>query len=231
MTNQNTHENPGSAGVPARTPLITNTNDDAPKAPSTPRGWHNRGYLPHCDLAQSCQFITYRLDDALPPEVARRLTSELETSPADPAYRLRIENYLDAGHGECILRHQPIATIVRDSWQHFDGVRYDLQAWVIMPNHVHVLITTRQTSLSDIVQGWKSYTARKINISLGRNGKIWQADYWDRYIRDDNHYAAAIEYIRNNPTKAGLASTPEDWPWTDVSAASPGSAGVPAREK
>ena len=70
----------------------------------------------------------------------------------------------------------------------------------------------RETSLSDIVQGWKSFTSKKINAVLGRTGKIWQADYWDRYIRNDEHYAAAVKYIQNNalgaPKRPGKTPIP-----------------------
>jgi REP element-mobilizing transposase RayT len=152
------------------------------------------------------QMITYRLADSLPLEVAQRLASELQEEEGESLYRKRIEAFLDAGHGACVLARPEIAQIVIDAWNHFDGVRYDLHAWVVMPNHVHVLIAMCQTSLSEVVHGWKSYTARKINAALGQAGKLWQEDYWDRYIRSAQHYLAAVEYILSNP--GARASSP-----------------------
>jgi REP element-mobilizing transposase RayT len=142
--------------------------------------------------------VTYRLGDSLPLAVAQRLADELDDEGGEMRYRKRIESLLDAGHGECVLRRPELAQIVIDAWNHFDGQRYDLQAWVVMPNHVHVLIAMRQTSLTNIVRGWKSFSARKINVVLGRKGKLWQEDYWDRYIRSPSHYAVSMEYILAN---------------------------------
>ena len=190
-----------------------------------PRGWHSRGYLPHRDAGAIYQMITYRLADALPNEVALRLAGELDARDGDSAYRARIEAYLDAGHGECWLRRADVAGIVLDSWRHFDGERYDLVAWVIMPNHVHVAVRMREKSLSDVVHGWKSFTARRINTLLNRSGKVWQDDYWDRYIRDERHYAAAVAYIHDNPVKAGLALRAEEWEWSSMGARAASPAG------
>jgi hypothetical protein len=84
-----------------------------------------------------------------------------------------------------------------------------------MPNHVHVLVQMIESyDLSSIVKGWKSYSARKINDDLGRSGRVWQIEFWDRYIRNEEHYFSAIEYIHQNPVKAGLAQSPDEWPWS-----------------
>lgn len=84
-----------------------------------------------------------------------------------------------------------------------------------MPNHVHVLVKLahESPSLSSIVHSWKSYTAKQINQQLGRTGPLWMRDYFDRYIRDDAHLHACVEYIRQNPVKAGLVHKAEEWPW------------------
>jgi REP element-mobilizing transposase RayT len=83
-----------------------------------------------------------------------------------------------------------------------------------MPNHVHVLFSVIGSStLSDIVGSWKKFTARQCNQQLNRSGPFWQADYWDRFIRNDAHFEATTSYIDNNPVKAGLAKTPADWAW------------------
>jgi REP element-mobilizing transposase RayT len=82
-----------------------------------------------------------------------------------------------------------------------------------MPNHVHVLIEMKNYSLSNIVHSWKSFTAHKANKLLNRTGRFWMSDYFDRFIRDEKHFMATVEYIRRNPVKAGLVNAPEKWPW------------------
>lgn len=196
----------------------------APGKPGKPVGWHSRGYLPHFESGAVIQMVTYRLADSLPRAVAARLAHELDAEEGDTAYRKRIEAWLDAGHGSCWLREPEIARVVLDSWRHFDGERYHLRAWVVMPNHVHLLVKMIQPYvLQDAVKGWKSFTAREINKLLGRKGEVWQREYWDRYVRDENHYVQAVHYIHQNPVKAGLTSRAEDWPWSTArEIASPG---------
>ena len=94
----------------------------------------------------------------------------------------------------------------------FDGERYRLHAWTIMPNHVHVLLSILPgMPLGTIVGSWKRFTAREGNIVLGRVGEFWQADYWDRFIRNEEHFNNAVAYIRENPVKAGLCGRAADW--------------------
>ena len=104
--------------------------------------------------------------------------------------------------------------VVEEPQLFFDGERYAMHAWVIMPNHVHALFTpARDRSLSDIMLSWKSFTSRKANELLGRSGRFWQEDYFDRYVRDEAHYGDVRAYIENNPVKAGLCAIPEEWPF------------------
>ena len=132
------------------------------------------------------------------------------------ALQRKIERYADAGYGSCLLKTPICAGIVQKALQYFDGERYRLLAWCIMPNHVHVLLELKDARwpLSSIVQSWKSYSARLINRHRGQAGRLWMPDYFDRYVRDDAHLAACLAYIRQNPVKAGLVSIPQDWPWT-----------------
>ncbi|HOV21018.1 hypothetical protein [Ottowia sp.] len=107
---------------------------------TTVTGWHSRGYLPHLDHASLIQSITFRLADALPAQVIERL----RLGEADDAhFRQGLEDQLDAGHGECLLREPALAQTVENALLHFDGQRYRLLAWVVMPNHVHALIETQ----------------------------------------------------------------------------------------
>lgn len=83
-----------------------------------------------------------------------------------------------------------------------------------MPNHVHVLLTpTGSHTLSSIVGSWKSFTAKQANGLLGRAGPFWEPDYFDRYIRNEEHFARTVVYIENNPVAAKLCTTASDWPW------------------
>jgi REP element-mobilizing transposase RayT len=176
---------------------------------TTHKFWHSRGYLPHCDVPGLQQFITFRLADSLPEGALQRL---LQEENDDLQRYQRIEQFLDAGHGECLLRQPAIADIIENALLHGDGKRYRLLAWCVMPNHLHVLIETDSNfPVSKIVQGWKSYTARLINQQLGRSGTVWMRDYFDRYIRDDQHQTAVIAYIHNNPVKAGLVAHEREW--------------------
>jgi len=104
--------------------------------------------------------------------------------------------------------------VVEEALLAFDGVRYRLCAWTVMPNHVHVLFEAfAGRSIGAIIGSWKRFTAREANRHLGRNGAFWQEDYWDRFIRDDAHYAAVVAYIDQNPVKAGLVEASENWLW------------------
>jgi putative DNA methylase len=180
------------------------------------KGWHSRGYLPHFDQPDLVQSITFRLADALPAQVIESL-SEDKHNLTDMEKRQRIEAYIDAGHGECFLRDPRIGQLVENAFLHFDGKRYRLLAWVIMPNHVHILIETRFGHLLDkIIHSWKSFTAHQANDLLGRSGEFWFPDYFDRFIRNERHFYNVVCYIHENPVKAGLVSKAIDWPFSSA---------------
>lgn len=180
------------------------------------KGWHSRGYLPHFDAPNLIQGITFRLWDALPAHVEEMLAAEIDEH-TNIARRTQLEGYLNAGHGACFLRDPRIATLVEQALWHFDGERYRLIAWVVMPNHVHTVAETIEGHpLSQVVHSWKSFTATEANKILGRTGQFWFRDYFDRYIRDERHLANAIRYVHYNPVAAGLAEEPEDWPYSSA---------------
>ncbi len=193
-----------------------------------PRGRHSRGYLSHYDDGAKIQAISYRLADALPAAVLAKLE---EQALDDEKRRAEIEGYLDAGHGSCVLREARCAEVIIENWKHFDGGRYRLHAWVVMPNHVHVLVEPLGTeAVSKIVQSWKSYTAKVIlplcPVGLFVDKHLWQADYYDRFMRSERHYLAAVDYIHRNPVKAGLVASPEDWPWSSAAGSAAGPAAI-----
>jgi REP element-mobilizing transposase RayT len=177
--------------------------------------WHSRGYLPHYEAGQQPQMITFRLYDSLPGTVLIKFNEEVEQ--VDPKKRdlerlRRIEQFLDNGAGACSLSNEAIAKLTEENLLYFDQKRYALHAWVIMPNHVHILLTPLPGALlSSIVHSWKSFTAKQANEILGREGPFWQKEYFDRWIRHEQHFRDAICYIHNNPVKAGLCLQPTDW--------------------
>ena len=205
--------------------------DPDPKAVNTtgvaPSSSYHRTHLPHFEAGAVPQHICFRLADSLPQSLLQQWDDELRRLPETqqrnqiegkmPSFlrRQRIEAELDQGHGTCWLNHPEIAALVRDALRYFDGERYHLHGWVIMPNHVHVLVTLRDDySLSGVVHSWKSYTAQRANKILGRNGAFWYVDYFDRFIRDEKHFATTLDYIHWNPVKAGLCAEPSDWKWS-----------------
>jgi type I restriction enzyme R subunit/putative DNA methylase len=186
-------------------------------------GWHERGYLPHCDYPGLVQFVTFRLADSMP--VSRRGEWEhLLKIEDDREKRTRLEEYLDRGVGECHLRNPRIAKIAEDAMLHFHNERYELLAWCVMPNHVHVLVHVWQVPLGKIMQSWKRFIAtnagvvlterrsptRRVDEMVGnaparRAALQWQREYWDNFMRDEEQERIAIRYIENNPVRAKLA--------------------------
>ena len=174
----------------------------------THKGWHSRGYLPHFDSADTIQFVTFRLFDSLPRAMAEMLAKQPDTLA-------KTDESLDGGLGACWLKDPTIAALVENAMLHFDGDRYRLLAWCIMPNHVHVVVEPVDgNKLGAIVQAWKSFTAHRANSVLDRSGPFWHKDYFDRFIRDEGRLARTIDYVENNPVKAGLASTADSSPWS-----------------
>jgi len=231
------------------------------------RGWHERGYLPHCDKPGLVQFVTFRLWDSLPasrrsewehllqvaeetitrsnaprsntsdapPSGAQSIASREEESagarsiaPPDTAkmearakaareQRRQLEAYLDRSQGDCFLRDPRIARLLEDTMRFHHDQRFDLLAWVVMPNHVHALFNVGDTTpLSDIMRNWKSISAVAANKLLGRSGDFWQEDYWDTFMRSEEQTRKAISYIEHNPVKAKLCRAPEEWPFSSA---------------
>jgi REP element-mobilizing transposase RayT len=179
------------------------------------RGWHERGYLPHRDEPGLTQFVTYRLADSF-PESLRSEWEHLYKIEDDRRRRLELEAYLDKGRGECHLRRLDVAEIVENDLRQFSGEDYELLAWVLMPNHVHVLFKVGAISMADIVGAWKKNTGRLANQRLGRRGAFWAEGYFDVFMRDGEHESRTVRYIENNPPKAKLVLQPRDWLWSSA---------------
>ena len=178
-----------------------------------PKGWYTRGYIPHFDGGERAQFVTFRLADSLPQNFLEQLWQELKFQKiTDSEFRKRVETFLDNGHGARHLQDKRLADLVEETLLLFDDDKYRLRACVVMPNHVHFLATPLNNhSLAEIIHSIKSYTAHQANKILNQRGRFWFPDYFDRYIRDAEHYNKVIRYIENNPVKARLCEKAEDW--------------------
>jgi REP element-mobilizing transposase RayT len=175
----------------------------------------SRGYLPHFDAEGFTQFVTFRLADSLPSTIFESLKFKLKTKQINEIeYHWEVEKALDVGRGPIFLKDLRIAAMVAEAILKFAGQRFELHAWVIMLNRVHLLFTPIQPhSVSEIVHSIKSYTANEANKILNSKGRFWSPDYFDRFIRGKEHFGRAKKYIDNNPVKAGLCKIPEEWPW------------------
>jgi type I restriction enzyme R subunit len=164
-------------------------------------------------------FVTWRLGDALPKEVletilnSRRAWLRMNPPPWDfrkaaehaRLFSQRIDQLLDASIGSCILRNPSAAQIVEDTLRHFHEKQYQLDSYVIMPNHVHVVVRLRPGfKLPIVVKAWKSVSSRKLSVLLGVKPPIWQGEYWDRLVRNQAHLDRCRSYIADNPLKAKL---------------------------
>ncbi len=179
------------------------------------RGWHEAGRLPHRDEPGLTQFVTFRLADSF-PESLRSEWEHLTKLEDCRERRTKLEAYLDKGRGTCHLRRLEIAAMVETALRLFHGARYELRAWVVMSNHVHVLFKVGDVPMSEILETWKKHTGGKANRRLKQHGAFWAAGYFDVYIRDAAHEQRTIRYIENNPTKAKLVLDPKVWPWTSA---------------
>jgi REP element-mobilizing transposase RayT len=187
-------------------------------------------YLPHWTRKGGIYFVTFRLGDSLPQciikawqaereEIVRRAQQQgrpvtaVEQRRLDELFSEKVEKYLDAGHGACWMNRPDIADLVLGALKHFDGSRYQLLAWCVMPNHVHVVIQPSEDhTLDKILHSWKSFTAHQAVKRLKIAGDFWQPEYYDHLIRDDDDLIHAIEYTLNNPVAAGL----QPWRWVGV---------------
>jgi putative transposase len=154
-------------------------------------GWRSRGYIPHCDGAGMIQHIVISTIGA-PHGVEQNFGLPLFKSPE-------------------------AASVVEDALLHFDGERYQVLAWCVMPNHAHVIIEQREGwPLAGIVHSWKSFSANAVNRALGRSGPVWVREYFDRFMRNNDHLSTTIAYVEENPVSTGLVEKPQDWRWSSA---------------
>jgi REP element-mobilizing transposase RayT len=173
------------------------------------------GNLPHWRQEAVTYFVTFRLADSLPQvkleewQREREAWLALHPKPWDHAasgdyhrlFTARIEKWLDAGYGSSVLARTDIRAIVADALRHFDGLRYGLDSWIIMPNHVHVVLTPlADYDLSAILHSWKSFTSHAIvKLLPDWRGPFWQKESFDHIVRSADHLERFRVYIAENP--------------------------------
>lgn len=157
------------------------------------------GMLPHWFQKEKYYHITFRLADSLPKAKIEQLKADRERwiqkrkegkeftkeerIEYNRLFNKRVEEWMDAGYGSCLLKKKENAQIIANALKHFDGERYLLDEWGIMPNHVHVLVMPLgENRLSHILYSWKSFTANEINKREGRKGKLWMTESYDHIV-------------------------------------------------
>lgn len=188
--------------------------------PTKPISFYMR-HLPHWRQEGATYFVTYRQADSLPQERLQELKeirhkwemrhpgprSEDQLEQLARKTLVLAEKWLDQGIGSCRLKDKVPSKFVADSLHRFDGQRYELGSYVIMPNHVHAILRPlgkAEDSLEQILKSWKGYSAIQLNRHFGLRGPLWQEESFDRIIRDEGHLLRAIQYLGSNPAKAGL---------------------------
>jgi len=168
--------------------------------------------LPHLYEVGQPLFVTWRLRGSLP---RRRWFPE--DLPSGQAF-VAMDRILDAAEsGPRYLARPEIALMMTDAirYRDYELKHYALHAFVVMANHVHLLVTPLLRP-SLLMHSLKRFTARAANSVLGRTGQFWQRESYDRLVRNDSEFDRIKHYIENNPVKAGLASTPEDYVWSSA---------------
>ncbi|MEO5917653.1 MAG: (E)-4-hydroxy-3-methylbut-2-enyl-diphosphate synthase [Luteolibacter sp.] len=180
-------------------------------------------FLPHWTQDGATYAVTFRLADSLPQEILNRYENKRKAlqeqfESQSPFARKQLSNLqsteidpeLDRAHGTCLFNNEIYAKLVAEAMAHFNGSRYDLLAWCVMPNHVHaVLKLSPGEQLDKILHSWKSFTAHEINKLSGKNGPIWQKESYDHLVRDGDDLRNQVAYVLDNPKLAGL----NGWKW------------------
>ncbi len=191
--------------------------------------------LPHWYSADKPVFVTYRLKFTIPMSVITEFNAKrsewfqnlsnmkVDDKLAEEANKSLTQFYwLDeliskSAEVPQILSRKDLTDVITDTFNHHNKIRYDLLAYCVMPNHVHVLFNPLKQSdgdiypLARITYSWKRFTATKINRILKRSGALWQQESYDHMVRDESELRSMMQYIIDNPVKAGLVDKWEDW--------------------
>ncbi len=190
------------------------------------------GLLPHWQQTGRTYFITWRTADSIPVKLWRQWQAEreawlhahqitlndLHALPADQRreyherFSRRWQQHLDECHGECLLRRSTVRDAIECALRHFDQQRYDLGDFVLMPNHVHVLVTPHEgEDVEKTCFSWKRFSAGSINQQLGRRGDFWQPESFDHIVRTVDSLRRIQQYIEENPAQAKLRDGEFTW--------------------
>ena len=182
--------------------------------------------LPHRLPPGADIFLTFRLAGSLPAGVLAGLRAQFSRGEAGNAestyarqrrYFGRFDDLLNgAGHGPTWLREPAVAEVVGAALRHFQGRAYQLVCYCLMPNHVHVVLSLPEDAppLTKTLQQLKGYTALQANRLLGRTGTFWQPESYDHIIRNSEEMQRVVAYVLNNPVKAALVESWDQWPYT-----------------
>ncbi|MGB0258972.1 MAG: transposase [Coraliomargarita sp.] len=184
--------------------------------------------LPHWHQNEALYFVTFRLADSIPQNKLKQWRAErhewLHAHPEpwsdkvleeyEERFPKKFQKWLDAGHGCCCLKEESSAQILRNALLYFNGERYKLDDWVIMPNHVHALLHLKANeTLPKVLHSLKSFTAKEINKLRGKSGEFWQSESYDRIVRSEAELGHFRKYIRENPSKAGISLSSLAYSW------------------
>jgi putative transposase len=187
--------------------------------------FHRRN-LPHLHPSQGIFFITYRLVDSMPKDIIEKLHNEfmnkkeeLIIQPNKHSYFVAFDEYMDRYKTDkSFLSIPEVAEINKKALHHFDLKYYQLICYCIMSNHVHLVIklTDEAPDLSQIMHSIKRYTAKESNIILNKKGAFWMKESYDHLIRSEKELRNVVNYVINNPIKAGLTEHWGKWPHTFI---------------
>jgi REP element-mobilizing transposase RayT len=185
------------------------------------RYFHRRN-LPHLHYNEGEYFITFRLKDSLPSSEVQKLKEDLENSTEELSIKekrlfKRYDELLDSGRfGYLTITEEAMTNIIKEILHKYDGLYYELICYCIMPNHVHLVFTILDCgkSLSDIMKRLKGSSAIAINKNLKREGSLWQAESFDRLVREEKELYNIIKYVLLNPFNANLVSDWREWKHT-----------------
>jgi len=201
----------------------------------TTQSKYYRRNLPHYFIPDACYFITFRLANSLPVKqyqllkddyyqlkkkiISQSLSKVEKDKKITNEWKKYFERIDDLLHkysdSPKFLQQDEIALIIANSMKYYDGKDYDLICYTVMPNHVHCVmkLTGKSRSLDKLMQSIKRYSAKESNNVLQRKGQFWQHENYDHVIRDEKELERIIEYVVNNPVKAGLVTDRKDWKW------------------
>ncbi|MEI6240968.1 MAG: hypothetical protein WCR51_11295 [Planctomycetia bacterium] len=200
-------------------------------------GLFRRRNLPHLDVAGGTYFVTFCLSGSLPASGALAIAAQWRARALHPPggqspHRWRAacqaaafaatDSLLDCSPAVRWLSDRRLASLVQESLLYRHGTSYELMAYVVMPSHCHLVFRPLEDESGGrpvrqaILQSLKRHTASRCNRVLGRSGRFWQSESFDRVVRGPMSLERTVNYVERNPVKAGLCSSPEAWEFSSA---------------